>query len=250
LRYFLDISYKGTSFHGFQKQLNAISVQEVIETKLSQLLKVETSLVASGRTDTGVHAMQQMIHFDAAEKLTAELIYKLNKMLPLDISVHRLYEVADNAHARFDAISRSYEYHIHTHKNSFKNELSYYFPSPLSIPLLNDAAGFLVGRQDFTSFSKVHTSVAHFECDLTEAYWEQRPEALVFHVKANRFLRGMVRTIVGTLIEVGAGRKEPAWIKDVLAAKDRNAAGRAVPPDGLFLSKVEYPASIYEKPIV
>ena len=250
MRYFLDISYKGTSFHGWQKQLNSITVQEVFETKLSQLLKVETPVMASGRTDTGVHAKQQMLHFDSDEQLNAELIYKLNKMLPMDIAVHRLYEVANNAHARFDAVSRSYEYHIHAHKNPFKNGLSYYLPFSVSIEALNEAAKYLIARQDFTSFSKVHTAVAHFECDLTEAYWEQRPDALVFHVKANRFLRGMVRTLVGTLLEVGAGRKDPVWIKEVLEAKDRIAAGRAVPPDGLFLSRVEYPAAIYQKPIV
>lgn len=249
MRYFLDISYKGTSFHGWQKQLNASTVQEVFETKLSQLLKVETPVMASGRTDTGVHAKQQMLHFDSDEILNAELIYKLNKMLPMDIAVNSLYDVPDNAHARFDAVSRSYEYHIHTHKNPLKNGFSYYMPFPVSIKALNEASSYLIARQDFTSFSKVHTAVSHFECDLTEAYWEQGPEALVFHVKANRFLRGMVRTLVGTLLEVGAERKKPSWIKEVLEAKDRNAAGRAVPPDGLFLSRVEYPAAICQNRI-
>ncbi len=245
MRYFLDISYKGTIFHGWQKQLNAITVQEVFETKLSQLLKVDTPIMASGRTDTGVHAKQQMIHFDSDQVLNDELVYKLNKMLPMDIAVHHMYAVADNAHARFDAISRSYEYHIHALKNPFVNGQSYYFPASLSLDALNEGSKYLIAKQDFTSFSKVHTDVSHFECDLMEAYWEQLPEGIAFHVKANRFLRGMVRALVGTLIEVGVGRKDPSWIKEVLEVKDRVAAGRAVPPDGLFLTKVVYPESVY-----
>lgn len=250
MRYFLDISYKGSSFHGWQKQSNALTVQEVLETKLSQLLKVETPIMGSGRTDTGVHAKQQMIHFDSEVALTEELVYKLNRMLPMDISVNHMYAVADKAHTRFDAISRSYEYHMHRAKNPFVNGQSYYFPAPLSLALLNEASVYLMANQDFTSFSKVHTNVAHFECHVHEAYWEETEHGFVFHVRANRFLRGMVRTLVGTLIEVGAGRMQPSWIKEVLEAKDRNAAGRAVPPDGLFLTKVEYPLSIYENQLV
>jgi tRNA pseudouridine38-40 synthase len=250
LRYFLDISYKGTDFHGWQKQRNATTVQEVLETKLSQLLKVETHLMGSGRTDTGVHAKQQMVHFDHEALLTEEVVYKLNKMLPMDIAAHHLYLVADNAHARFDAISRSYEYHIHRLKNPFVNGQSYYFPAPLSIAALNEASQYLRGKQDFTSFSKVHTTVSHFECDVMEAYWEEHAEGLVFHVRANRFLRGMVRALVGTLIEVGVGRQDPTWIKAILDAKDRKEAGRAVPSDGLFLTRVEYPASVHGEKIV
>jgi tRNA pseudouridine38-40 synthase len=250
LRYFLDISYKGTIFHGWQKQSNAMSVQEVLETKLSQLLQVETSVMGSGRTDTGVHAKQQMLHFENDQVLDEELVYKLNKMLPHDVSANHLYAVADNAHARFDAISRSYEYHIHVFKDPFLNGQSYYFPHPLSLEALNAGTKHLIGKQDFTSFSKVHTSVAHFECDLTEAYWEQVPQGLIFHVKANRFLRGMVRTLVGTLIEIGAGRKDLDWMKEVLDLKDRKAAGRAVPPDGLFLTRVEYPSALLAKKII
>lgn len=250
MRYFLDISYKGTHFHGWQKQLNAITVQEVFETKLSQLLKTETSIMASGRTDTGVHAKQQMIHFDTDQVLTDELVYKLNKMLPMDIAVHHMYAVADHAHARFDATSRAYEYHIHRFKNPFVNGQSYYFPASLSLEALNEASKYLIAKQDFTSFSKVHTDVAHFECDLMGAYWEAHAGSLVFHVKANRFLRGMIRALVGTLLEVGVGRKDPSWIKEVLEAQDRATAGRAVPPDGLFLTKVVYPESVYGKQII
>lgn len=206
--------------------------------------------MGSGRTDTGVHAKQQLVHFDTEHALTEELVYKLNKMLPMDIAVHHLYVVADNAHARFDALSRAYEYHIHTHKDPFKNGVSYYFPFPLSIEALNKASTYLVALQDFTSFSKVHTDVSNFDCDVMEAYWEQTDEGLVFHVKANRFLRGMVRALVGTLLEVGTGKKQPEWVKEVLLAKDRSVAGRAVPPDGLFLTKVVYPDVIYANQIV
>jgi tRNA pseudouridine38-40 synthase len=250
LRYFLDISYKGTSFHGWQRQPNAYTVQEALENAMKVLLQGEVQTTASGRTDTGVHAVQQMIHFDAEQVLSADFMYKLNHILPQTMVAHRLYQVADDAHTRFDAISRSYEYHIHTVKDPFMNQQSYWVKPKLDLDRLNAAAACLVGIKDFRSFSKVHTGVAHFECDITEARWEQQGHKIIFYVTANRFLRGMVRALVGTMLEVGIGKQEVSWIKEILAAKDRKAAGRAVHPEGLFLTKVVYPVAVLATPIV
>ncbi|MDB5274093.1 MAG: pseudouridine synthase [Chitinophagaceae bacterium] len=250
MRYFLDISYKGTAFHGWQRQPNAHTVQEALEGAIAKLLQADVLVTASGRTDTGVHALQQMVHFDTEHSLNEDFIYKLNHLLPHSMVVNRLYLVENDAHARFDAISRSYEYHIHTSKDPFVLEQSYYVKPLLDLQRLNTAAAYLIGKQDFCSFSKVHTAVSHFGCDVTEARWEQQGNKIVFHVTANRFLRGMVRTLVGSMLEVGIGKKEPYWIKEILEAKDRKAAGRAVDPEGLFLTKVVYPSSVLGTQIV
>lgn len=250
MRYFLDISYKGTSFHGWQRQPNAYTVQEALEKAMSTLLHQEVQVTASGRTDTGVHARQQMVHFDTVQVLNEDFTYKLNHMLPESIVVNHLYQVSDEAHARFDATSRSYEYHIHISKDPFVNQQSYRVKPKLDLVRLNAAAALLVGNQDFCSFSKVHTAVAHFECDIKEARWEQQGNKIVFYVTANRFLRGMVRALVGTMLEIGIGKQEVSWIKEILEAKDRKAAGRAVDPEGLFLTQVVYPVSVLGTQIV
>jgi tRNA pseudouridine38-40 synthase len=250
LRYFLDISYKGTSFHGWQRQPNAYTVQEALEQAMKVLLQEEVQVTASGRTDTGVHALQQMVHFDTVHSLNQDFTYKLNHILPESIVANHLYEVSNEAHSRFDAISRSYEYHIHISKDPFVNQQSYLVKPRLDLERLNSAAAYLIGKQNFCSFSKVHTSVAHFECDITEARWEQAGNKIIFHVTANRFLRGMVRALVGTMLEVGIGKQEVSWIKEILDAKDRKAAGRAVDPEGLFLTKVVYPVSVLGTQIV
>ena len=250
MRYFLDISYKGTSFHGWQRQPNAYTVQEALENAMKVLLNEAIQVTASGRTDTGVHALQQMVHFDTPQLLNEDFTYKLNHILPQSVGANHLYLVSDEAHSRFDAISRSYEYHIHTTKDPFANEQSYRVKPKLDLNRLNASAQLLVGKQDFCSFSKVHTAVSHFECDLKEARWEQQGNKIVFHVTANRFLRGMVRTLVGTMLEVGIGKQEVSWIKEILEAKDRKAAGRAVDPEGLFLTKVVYPVSVLGTQIV
>ncbi len=250
MRYFLDISYKGTSFHGWQRQPNAHTVQEAVEHAMKLLLQEDVQVTASGRTDTGVHAAQQMVHFDTAHSLNEDFTYKLNHILPESIVANHLYEVSNEAHARFDAISRSYAYHIHILKDPFVHQHSYRVKPKLDLDRLNNAAAYLMGKQDFCSFSKVHTAVSHFECDITEARWEQTGNKFVFYVTANRFLRGMVRTLVGTMLEVGIGKKDPSWIKEILAAKDRKAAGRAVDPEGLFLTKVVYPGAVLGTQIV
>lgn len=250
MRYFLDISYKGTSFHGWQRQPNAYTVQEAFENAIKILLQEVIQVTASGRTDTGVHALQQMVHFDTHQILKEDFPYKLNHILPESIVVNHLYLVSEEAHSRFDAISRSYEYHIHISKNPFVNQQSYRVKPKLDIDRLNAAAKLLVGKQDFCSFSKVHTAVAHFECDMKEARWEQQGNKIVFYVTANRFLRGMVRTLVGTMLEIGIGKQEVSWIKEILQAQDRKAAGRAVDPEGLFLTQVVYPVSVLGTKIV
>jgi len=250
LRYFLDISYKGTSFHGWQRQPNAFTVQEALEKAMKVLLQEEVQVTASGRTDTGVHARQQMVHFDTAQVLNADFTYKLNHILPESIVASHLYQVSDEAHSRFDATSRSYEYHIHVFKDPFVNQQSYRVKPKLDLDRLNAAAALLIGKQDFCSFSKVHTGVAHFECDIKEARWEQEGNKLVFYVTANRFLRGMVRTLVGTMLEIGIGKQEVSWIKEIVEARDRKAAGRAVDPEGLFLTQVVYPVSVLGTKII
>ncbi len=244
MRYFLDISYKGTSFHGWQRQPNAYTVQEALEDAMKVLLLEDIEVTGSGRTDTGVHALQQMVHFDSLRPLDEGFIYKLNRILPEAVVANHLYKVADEAHSRFDAISRSYEYHMHLSKDPFAKERSFHLKPNVSIDRLRAAAAHLIGEQDFCSFSKVKTGVSHFTCEITEARWEQSGNKLVFYVTANRFLRGMVRTLVGSMIEVGTGKKEPHWIKEILEAKDRKAAGMAVDPQGLFLTKVTYPVVV------
>lgn len=250
MRYFLDISYKGTSFHGWQRQPNAYTVQEALEDAMKVLLHEEVEVVASGRTDTGVHALQQMVHFDSGNVLDHNFIYKLNHILPEAIVANHLYLVPNDAHARFDAIVRSYQYHLHVRKDPFLKELSYRLKPTVDIDRLNSASSMLIGTHDFCSFSRVQTDVAHFGCEVYEAHWEKTDNKIVFHVSANRFLRGMVRALVGTMLEVGTGKKEPEWIKQILAAKDRRAAGMAVHPEGLYLSRVTYPEALLNNIIV
>ncbi|WP_323757466.1 tRNA pseudouridine(38-40) synthase TruA [Roseivirga sp.] len=246
MRYFLDISYKGTSYHGWQFQKNAHTLQAEIENAISRLLGVKTPIMASGRTDAGVHAKQQIAHFDTVESIDVEkLEFRLNRFFARDITINSIVEVKPDAHARFNANGRAYEYYINQKKNPFLQEVSYYFPNPLNVELMNEAASKLLGTQDFESFSKVKTEVNNFICNITKAHWQIENDSLVFHVTANRFLRGMVRALVGTLLEVGLEKMAVEDFIKIIERKDRTAAGRAVPPKGLFLSKVTYPSSVY-----
>jgi len=246
MRYFIDISYKGTSYHGWQIQKNAHTLQAEIENALFRLLGVQTPIMASGRTDAGVHAKQQIAHFDTAEAIDIErLKYRLNRYFARDIVINSIVEVKPDAHARFNATERAYEYYVNQNKNPFLQELSYYFPKPLNVDLMNQAASKLLGVQDFESFSKVKTDVNNFICNITRAEWQIENDSLVFHVTANRFLRGMVRALVGTLLEVGLEKITVEDFKKIIEQKDRTAAGDAAPPKGLFLSKVTYPSSLY-----
>lgn len=246
MRYFLDISYKGTNYHGWQIQPNAHTVQAELEGALTKLFRTPTQLTGSGRTDTGVHALQQVAHFDAQELMPPEQIaFKLNAMLPNDVVVKTCCEVQPTAHARFDAIERGYIYRIKTERSPFDAHEWLYIRHKLDMDLLNEASQTLVGTHDFESFSKVKTEVNHFICDLRVAKWERNKDELVFHVRADRFLRGMIRALVGTLIEVGRGKLSVEEFVAIREAKDRRQAGKAASPDGLYLNKVEYPLEIY-----
>ncbi|WNB17908.1 tRNA pseudouridine(38-40) synthase TruA [Marivirga arenosa] len=246
MRYFFTIAYKGTNYHGWQKQPNAMGVQQKVEEVFSKILNKESEIVGSGRTDSGVHATDQIFHFDFEENIAADqLLYKANKMLPKDVALMDVRAVKPEAHARFDAESRAYEYHITRHKNPFAIDQTYHFVHPLDLDKMNEAAKLLLQHQDFESFSKVKTDVFTFNCDIFEAFWKQEVDSLVFHIKANRFLRGMVRAIVGTLLDVGEGKIDIDRFNQIIESKDRKAAGRAVPPHGLYLTKVLYPNNIY-----
>jgi tRNA pseudouridine38-40 synthase len=246
MRYFLDLSYRGTQYHGWQIQANAHSVQQELQSALSVLLGQETACYGSGRTDTGVHATQQVAHFDIDVEIAPELVvYKLNKMLPKDISVQSVRPVLADAHARFDAFLRSYQYRLNKRKSPFIIDLSYYWPFPLDIATMNEAAVLLLGTHDFQAFSKVKTDVESFECDISKAIWSEDNDYFTFDVSANRFLRGMVRALVGTLMEVGQGRISAADFGKIIESKSRKSAGRAVPACGLFLTEVRYPSGLY-----
>ncbi|MEP0365329.1 MAG: tRNA pseudouridine(38-40) synthase TruA [Cyclobacteriaceae bacterium] len=246
VRFFLDISYLGTAFHGWQIQNNASSVQEEINKALSTILRSETECVGSGRTDTGVHATHQIAHFDTDSEAEPEaLVYKLNSFLPKSISINNCRQVNNEAHARFDADMRSYEYHIHHHKNPFKQGHSYLFKATINTDLIDQACEIIKGWENFEALSRVQTEVNHFNCEIKEIKWQATNEGSFFHVSANRFLRGMVRAIVGTLLEVGQGRMALDQFKEVLESGDRRKAGRAVPPEGLYLTRVSYPDHIY-----
>ncbi|WP_017731309.1 tRNA pseudouridine(38-40) synthase TruA [Nafulsella turpanensis] len=247
MRYFLDVAYNGTHYHGWQVQQNANTVQAELEGALSKLLRTPIAVVGSGRTDTGVHAEQQLVHLDWDAELDVEqLHFRLNKLLPSDIAVKRIFPVHPKAHARFSALFRSYEYRISRQKNPFLQKLTYVNGRPLDVEAMNKAAEFLLQWEDFECFSKVHTEVKHFRCNIQEARWIEEGDMLVFYIRANRFLRNMVRAIVGTLLEVGQHRMSREEFRQVLESRDRSRAGRSAPAQGLFLTKVTYPDKIYE----
>lgn len=241
-RYLLQLAYKGTSYHGWQKQHNAITVQSVLEEKLSLILGENIETLGCGRTDTGVHAKDFFAHFDASTiPDTNRIVYKLNQLLPNDIVAIELYEVAEDFNARFDATSRTYEYWITQKPNPFLVEQAWYQYGKLNIEQMNAAAGLLLGKKDFQCFSKVHTQVDNFMCDITFARWEMKEDKLVFTITANRFLRNMVRAIVGTLMEVGRDKLSIEDVQQILESKNRCEAGQSVPAHGLFLTKIDYP---------
>ncbi len=246
-RYFIYLSYKGTAYHGWQIQPNGISVQEVLTKALSTVLRTEIEIVGAGRTDTGVHAKLMVAHFDSETEIPnlLSLVLKLNSLLPPDIAIHNIVEVKPDAHARFDAVSRTYKYHVITTKNVFKNELATRFNENIDFNLMNQAAATLLKYSDFTSFSKLHTDVKTNNCVVTLAEWTQTDEEWVFTIQADRFLRNMVRAVVGTLLEVGRHRMTVEEFKAVIEAKDRCKAGVSVPAHGLYLVDVKYPKEIF-----
>ncbi|WP_422105630.1 tRNA pseudouridine(38-40) synthase TruA [Winogradskyella sp.] len=245
MRYFLELSYNGKAYHGWQNQPNAISVQEVLEKALSTILKYQIAIVGAGRTDTGVHASKMFAHFDFENELSSkDLVYKLNSFLPKDIAIHSIYGVNSEAHARFDAISRTYHYKISTSKNVFDYDFAYQIQLPLDVKAMNEACEILFKYKDFQCFSKSNTDVKTYYCDIKEAFWTKNADALVFTITANRFLRNMVRAIVGTMVNIGLGKLKPKDLHEIIASKDRSRAGFSAPAHGLYLVEIIYPDHI------
>lgn len=272
MRFFILISFRGTRYCGWQRQSDQLSVQEEVERALSVLLGERCEVTGAGRTDAGVHAVNYVAHFDSDKPLPfldiERVIYKINAILPNDITIHNICQVSPTSHARFDAISRSYSYFIHTRKDPFLSDYSYYFPYKLDLEKMNLAAEYLLGEKDFTTMAKLHSPTKTNICTVTEAFWEagaplgitplaptsfqgvtplchgrkfDESDTFCFNVSSNRFLRNMVRAIVGSLLEVGRGKHEPGWIDEILRQKNRNIAGSSVPAHPLFFTKVDYP---------
>lgn len=247
-RYFLELAYKGTRYSGFQSQHNANTIQAEIEKALAFFQKEKFKLTGSSRTDAGVHAKQNFFHFDALIPITewkgveseANLIYKLNAILPPDIVVKSVFAVNQNAHCRFDALSREYKYYIYRYKDPFKSERAFYFPYKLDIEKLQRAALMLKEHNDFTSFSKRNTQVKNFICQIFESRWVIEEDMIVYNVVANRFLRGMVRALTATMLQVGRNKISLENLKKIIDSKDCTMASFAVPAHGLFLYSVNY----------
>jgi tRNA pseudouridine38-40 synthase len=242
MRYFITLSFDGTAYHGWQIQPHSVSVQEELQKALSTLLRMPVEVVGAGRTDTGVHARKMVSHFDINAELDCQqLVYKLNKLLPRDIAVQHVEQVSDDMHARFSAKSRTYHYYVHLGKNPFLRSYSWQLYGKPDFELMNKAALVLMEYMDFTSFSKVNTDTKTNDCTITEAHWDRVGEGQWrFTITANRFLRNMVRAIVGTLMEVGRGRMTIEQLRQVIEAKDRCRAGDSVPGNALFLVDVKY----------
>ncbi|MEO1012053.1 MAG: tRNA pseudouridine(38-40) synthase TruA [Bacteroidota bacterium] len=245
MRYFVQFSYFGQAYHGWQSQPNAISVQQVLEEAFGTLLRRPITLVGAGRTDAGVHARQMFAHFDV-EPLTdcPEVVRRLNAYLPQDIAVQQIFQVPSGAHARFDAISRTYSYWVVQRKNPFYRDTAHYVRHPLDMGQMNRAAQILLAHSDFECFSKSHTDVKTYLCQVTKAKWEQKGERLIFTIRADRFLRNMVRAIVGTLLHVGIGHWNVGHVNTILKSRDRSMAGPSVPAKGLYLTTIGYPETI------
>lgn len=247
MRYFIEVSYRGTAYHGWQTQANGSSVQTTLEAALTQRLGKPIYVMGSGRTDAGVHARQQFAHFDIDQPLTLTdpFLYSLNCLLPEDIAIHAIFPVQDDHHARFSATSRYYQYHISRQKNAFESGLTYHFRPVLNEALMNEACAVMLRHTNFQSFSKARANVTHFHCRLDFAHWERiNNDLLTFHIRANRFLWGMVRTIVGTLIDIGQERMSLVQFEELILARNRNKAGRAAPANGLYLVEVGYPPEV------
>lgn len=248
-RYFIELAYKGTRFHGWQVQPNAVSVQECLEKALSTVTREPVSVTGAGRTDTGVHARYFVAHFDS-EMLNLDhpdFAHKLNSFLNKDIVIFGVSKVNPDAHARFDAVSRTYQYHLNLRKDPFALETSWHFFRQPDVDSMNEASRILFDYTDFTSFSKLHTDVKTNNCKIYRAEWVQSGTGIVFTVKADRFLRNMVRALVGTILEVGIGKIDFSQFRQIIELKDRGAAGLSVPAHGLFLTDIEYPETVFRR---
>lgn len=244
-RYFMYLGYNGADYCGWQTQPNGIAIQEVIEKALATLLRVPTPIVGAGRTDARVHARQMMAHFEAEVEDVNLLTGKLNRVLPKDIVIYKIVAVKEGAHARFDATSRLYRYYLTTRKDPFMYPYKYKVHGNIDIEMMNKCSRVLFDYIDFTSFSKLHTDVKTNDCVIMHAQWEQQGEDYIFTIKANRFLRNMVRAIVGTLLEAGRGKLNEDGMRRIIEAKDRSIAGFSVPGNALFLEEIDYPDHIF-----
>jgi len=248
LRYFIYISYKGTSYHGWQVQPNSVTVQKILDEALSVVLNEKISTIGAGRTDTGVHALVFCAHFDSKTtdlETSEKIIFRLNCYLPEDISVFSIKKVVADANARYSAISRTYKYYISRTKDPFFSNSSWYLHADVDISIMNEASKILSGHSDFTSFSKLHSGTKTNICRIYFAIWEIQENRFIFTIKADRFLRNMVRAIVGTMIELGTGKMNLEKFEEVILAKDRCRAGKSAPAKGLFLIEIEYPDEIF-----
>lgn len=247
MRYFLTLAYNGAQYCGWQRQPNAPSVQQTLEEALSTLLRTTIQVVGAGRTDTGVHASEMVAHFDAdiSQQEADNLPYLLNRYLDASIVIYHIRPVLPQAHARFDALSRTYNYRIAFGKNPFEQQLAYVVHKQPSVEMMNHAANKLIEVNDFQSFAKAHSDVKTFLCDVTIAQWKLTPNGAIFTIEANRFLRNMVRAVVGTLLEIGWGKLTLEQWDQIIDSKDRSQAGFSAPAQGLYLTKIEYPSSLY-----
>lgn len=246
LRYFIELSYKGTNYHGWQLQPNAISVQEMLNKALTIIFRIPINVVGAGRTDSGVHAEQLFAHIDLENSFNVEeVLYKVNSILPNDITVNAIFEVKEDAHARFDASSRSYEYRIYLGRNPFLTETTWQLINKkLNVKKMNEAANILLTYTNFKCFSRSKTDVRTYNCNVTKAKWVATNNTLVFYITADRFLRNMVRAVVGTLLEIGLDKTTLEEFKQIIESENRCNAGPSAPPQGLFLTQVTYPKTI------
>ena len=240
-RYFIEVSYDGALYGGFQIQSNCQTIQGEVEKVFETFFRTAIPLSGASRTDAGVHAMQNFFHFDTALKIEAKQLYNFNAMLPSSIAIHNIYSVPNDAHARFDATARSYLYQLHAQKNPFLEGRSWYYPFPVDMVRMQNATDSLLTYTSFESFSKKNTQVNTFECQISKAFWEQTADGLTFHITANRFLRGMIRGLVGTLLQVGRGQISLERWHEIVLSKNEHLADFSTPAHGLYLSLIQYP---------
>jgi tRNA pseudouridine38-40 synthase len=245
-RYFLEVAYRGTNYSGFQIQENAVTVQFEVEKALGIFFKQKIELTGSSRTDAGVHALQNFFHFDTDLPVTDSQLYNINALLPEDIVAKNFYLVKKEAHCRFLARSREYRYVIYQRKNPFLRDRAWYYPYQINMDLLQQAAGVLKECRDFSSFSKRNTQVKTFFCNIQSSYWSKEEDQLIYHVSSNRFLRGMVKGMVGTMLKVGRGLITVERLRQIIEAQDNTLADFTTPPQGLFLVAVLYPDGVLE----
>ncbi len=240
-RYFIEVSYDGALYGGFQIQSNCQTIQGEVEKVFETFFRTAIPLSGASRTDAGVHAMQNFFHFDTALKIEAKQLYNFNAMLPSSIAIHNIYSVPNDAHARFDATARSYLYQLHAQKNPFLEGRSWYYPFPVDMVRMQSATDSLLTYTSLESFSKKNTQVNTFECQISKAFWEQTADGLTFHITANRFLRGMIRGLVGTLLQVGRGQISLERWHEIVLSKNEQLADFSTPAHGLYLSLIQYP---------